>query len=102
MSKQPKAPACNFDGCAGCYLCQLVTPINYDAVKGGRTPQEERIHKRRPNNQLEAAETDNDNDSTLVDPDQVEEDKKEEEQEKVGTKTDAPPEEQRARIQCRQ
>ena len=96
MSKRAKAPACNFDGWTGCYLCQPVTPINYDTLNGGRTLQEERIHKRRINNQLEVAEINNDDDSTFADPDQAEEDEEEEEQETVGTKTDAPSEDQRA------
>ena len=84
VSKRAKAPVCNFDGCAGCYLCQPVAPINYIALNGGRTPREERIHKRRTNTQLEAAESDNNDDSTFADPYQEEEDKEKDKQEMVG------------------
>ena len=96
VSKRAKAPTCNFDSCAGCYLCQPVIPINYDALIGGKNPRKERIHKKRTNNQLEATESDNDDDSTFADPDQAEEDKEKEEQETVRTKINVPPEEQRA------
>ena len=62
-------PACNFDSCAGCYICQSVTPINYNTLNGGGTPGEERIQKRRANNQLEAGKSNDDDDSTFADPD---------------------------------
>ena len=79
MSKRAKVHVCNFNGCAGCYLCQTVTPISYSALNGGRTRREEQIHKCRTNNQLETTKSNYDDDSTFADTDQAEEDKEEEE-----------------------
>ena len=51
------------------------------------------IHKRKVNNQLEARESKDDKDSTLEDPNQAEEDRKEEDDEIVAILNVAPSEE---------
>ena len=92
MSKLAKATTCDFDGCVGCYLYQLATPSHKEAKKNGeRAPRSERIRKRILNNQLDAAESvDDDGDSAFADPDHVEEDKEEEDTETVVVKTVTP------------
>ena len=64
---------------------------------GKRTPQWERISKHQISNQLNAAESANNNgNSTFADPDHAEEDKEEGDEETVAEKIIAPPAEQRA------